>query len=319
MSFKILSDFDGVWTDPVQEAESVRGLMEAETARAAGVAEEAVARDFEAFRELAMQRPGEHGWAPPAFTGGRVTAFVDEDPFCAGNAIATVLGAVSTGEYKLVDPGLAERAAAYAAAILARGFGTGFANTADFADRVFLDATAAYQLEHEHALVEGAAAIAAELLGLGCELVLVSNSHTQKLLDWFGAVGIACHDAQEPAQAPDSIALRGSAGKFILGPSNDALEVAGRTIYLDRPQYRRVLEEEAPDLVIGDVFSLDLALPAAMRAADEPTAPRELVLRRHAYSPTWSSDERAGGRIDHVIDTLDELPALAARLGALSQ
>jgi hypothetical protein len=32
-----------------------------------------------------------------------------------------------------------------------------------------------------------------------------------------------------------------------------------------RPFYAQVLEEEAPDAVVGDVFSLDLALPLALK------------------------------------------------------
>lgn len=314
MSFKILSDFDGVWTNPIQEAASVRALMEAETARAARVDSAVVQADFDAFLALALARPAEHGWATEAFTAGRVTAFVDEDPFCAGNAIAAVLEEVAAGTYPVEDAGLRERATGYAHGILERGFGTGLARISDFADHAFLEATAAYQREHGHALVSDAAEIARTLGALGCELVLVSNSSTEKLLGWFRAAGIACHDAEDPAPSAGSIPARGSAGKFILGPNDEALEVAGRRIFLDRPRYRKVLETEAPDLVIGDVFSLDLALPAAMRAAGESAAPSQLILRRHSYSPAWSADERAGGRIDHVIEHLSELPALVERL-----
>lgn len=316
MCFKILSDFDGVWTNPVHEAQSVRDLMVAETARCVGVEPGGVARDFESFSQLAFAEPATHGWAPKEFAAGRVTAFVDEDPFCAGNALASVLGAVALGGYDVSDAGLRDRAVSYSEAILQGGFGVGFQNTEDFADHAFLAATSAYRRDRPHALVDGAADIAGALLDAGCELVVASNSETGKLLDWFSAVGIPCHDADRPAPAGRSIAARGSAGKFVLGPSSEVLEVADRRIFLDRPKYRRVLEAESADLVIGDVFSLDLALPSAMRAAGEACAPRELVLVRHPYSPAWSAVERAGGRIDHVIDRLSELPAIAARLAS---
>ena len=318
MSFKILSDFDGVWTDPVDEAASVRRLMESETARSARVREPIVRRDFEALHRLALARPSEFGWATEAFTGGRVTAFVDEDPFCAGNAILATLEAVASGAYPVDDEGLRSRVEGYATAILERGFGLGLTHLSDFADHAFLEATTAFRRGRAHALVEGAADVVAALLALDCELVLVSNSSTDKLVNWFGAAGIPCHDADTPAQAPRSIPARGSAGKFILGPSDEVLLVSGRRIFLDRPRYRRVLELERPDLVIGDVFSLDLALPAAMRERGEEGAPTELVLRRHVYSPSWSAQDRAGGRIDHVIESLRELPDLVARLRARS-
>ena len=316
MSFKILSDFDGVWTDPVHEADSVRALMVSETACLSGIDPERVTADYEAYRALAMARPADNGWAPPRWTGGRITAFVDEDPFCAGNAIAGVLGEVAGGTHE-VDADLRARTATYAARVLAEGFGEGFASMSDFADHAFLAATSAYRTEHPPALVDGAVDIARAILDAGIELVIVSNSGTDKILDWFGQLGIPGHDAEQPAPAGEtSIAVRGGAGKFILGDADDALTVGDRTIYVDRPRYASVLEAEAADLVIGDVFSLDLALPHHLRAGGAAYAPRELVLRRHGYTPAWSGEGRADGAIDHVITDLGELVALAtARAG----
>ena len=192
------------------------------------------------------------------------------------------------------------------------GFGTGFASMSDFADHAFLTATSAYRDEHPPALVDGAAEIAAELVGAGIELVIVSNSGTDKILDWFGKLGIPGHDAEEPAPAgAPSIAVRGGAGKFILGDTDESLSVADRTIYVDRPRYASVIEAVAPDLVIGDVFSLDLALPHVLRSAGAAYAPSELVLRRHGYTPAWSGEGRADGAIDHVITDLGELVGIA--------
>ena len=316
MSFKILSDFDGVWTDPVHEADSVRALMVSETARLAEQPLELVAADYEAYRALAMARPAENGWAPPRWTGGRITAFVDEDPFCAGNAIAGVLGEVAQGAHE-VAADLRERTCRYADRVLASAFGSGFESMSDFADHAFLSATSAYRDEHPPALVDGAADIARELIAAGVELVIVSNSGTDKILDWFGKLGIPGHDAEGPEPDGDdsSIAVRGGAGKFILGDTDASLSVSGRTIYVDRPRYASVIEAEAPDLVIGDVFSLDLALPHHRRSAGAAHAPSELVLRRHDYTPAWSSEGRADGAIDHVIRDLGELVGLvAARL-----
>jgi hypothetical protein len=108
--------------------------------------------------------------------------------------------------------------------------------------------------------------------------------------------------------------VRGQAGKQVLGPGDDHLVLAGRRIGVDRPRYRAVLEEERPDLVIGDVFSLDLALPHVLRRARAPGAPRMLVLRRHPHTPKWVLDTRADGAIDRVVDDVAELPALVESL-----
>ena len=57
--------------------------------------------------------------------------------------------------------------------------------------------------------------------------------------------------------------------------------------------------------MIGDVFSLDLALPHVMRQARE-IAP-QLALRRHPHTPSWVLDSRADGAIDLVVEQLDGL------------
>lgn len=318
MSFKILSDFDGVWTDPGHEADSVRSLMRDEIARITGAERQAIDADFAAFHGLAKARPACFGWAPPKFTGGRVTAFVDEDPFCAGNAIASVMGALASGLLPHDDAPLVGRAEAYAGAVLAKGFDRGFDHTSDFADHAFLAATEAYRNSVDHALVERAHAIAMAILDAGIELVVVSNSSTDKLKAWFTAVDVPCYGKDEAPLEGRAARLCGSAGKFVLGATNAHLDIAERHVYIDRPMYRSVIEAENPDLIIGDVFSLDLALPAAMRAAGESAAPRTLVLRRHDYSPAWSADDRAEGHIDHVIRDLDDLLPIVARERATS-
>ena len=316
MSFKILSDFDGVWTNPGHEAESVRALMTREIARLTGASPSQVVSDFHAFHAVARAKPSCFGWAPPRFTQGRVTAFVDEDPFCAGNAIASVMGAIARGLLEHPDGELVTRAKDYGHAVLSKGFDQGFASTSDFADFAFLAATAAYREEVAHALVDRAHGIAMAILEDDMELVVVSNSSTDKLKAWFEAVEIPCFGHDEARPAGRAARLCGSAGKFILGATHAHMAIADRHVYIDRPQYRAVIEAENPDLVIGDVFSLDLALPASMRAARESCAPGTLVLRRHDYSHAWCAEERAEGHIDHVIDDLDDLVPIAVRARA---
>jgi hypothetical protein len=71
-----------------------------------------------------------------------------------------------------------------------------------------------------------------------------------------------------------------------------------------------LFRSERPQLVIGDVFSLDLALPHVLRARNHPAAPRELVLRRHPHTPSWVLDGRAGGAIDRIVDDVADLLAV---------
>ncbi|MDG1499026.1 MAG: hypothetical protein P8R48_03580 [Planctomycetota bacterium] len=308
MTFKILSDFDGVWTNPGDEAAGVQALMIAETARLSGIDREIVAGDFKVFGEIALGTPGAHGWAPD----GRITAYVDEDPFCLGNSMAGVLGGLASGELPLagcalgsVDGSLLPRAAVYAGVIAARGF----ENPSAFADHCFLEATAAFLRDHPPALVPGAKAIAERFLTMGADVVVVSNSGEDKILNWLRDADIpaySVHDESRPSGEP-CFRVRGSAAKFALGDGSESITVSGRDIFVDRPKYHAVLEIENADFVIGDVFSLDLALPHKLREAGESFAPRELVLRRHDYTPEWVAGSRAGGAIDHVVDSLNDL------------
>lgn len=281
MSVKILSDFDGVWTDQAFEARNVKLFLIAEAARLARVAPDEAAADFARFEAEVMAAPERHGWAPD----GRITAYIDEDPFCEANAIARFLEASDNAKAKR-----------YVAAVLAGGF----ASLSAFGDHCFLTSTAQFRAQHPPALVPRAAEMFAALVEAGAEVVVVSNSSSEKIEGWFRETGVGNGLAH-------ALRVRGSAGKFELGPSDDHLVLAGRKIRVDRPKYRTILAEERPDFVIGDVYSLDLALPHVMRRAGE-LAPK-LALRRHPHTPRWVLDTRADGAIDLVVDQLDGLVA----------
>lgn len=286
MRFKILSDFDGVWTDQAIEAECVKLYLAAEAARLAGVPANRTLEDFRAFEREVLAAPERYGWAPD----GRITAYVDEDPFCVANSIAS-----------LIAEGGGERARRYREAVLDGGFAT----VPAFADHCFLAATAGYRDQHPPALVPGAAEQLAALGAAGAEVVVVSNSPAEKIIRWFRAVGV---DAGE--RPGHLLRVRGQAGKQTLGPGDDAIVAGGRRVAVDRPRYRAVLEEERPELVIGDVFSLDLALPHVLRERGAPGAPRTLVLRGHEHTPAWVREGLVGSAIDELVHGVEELVPL---------
>lgn len=287
---KILSDFDGVWTDQALEAESVKLWMEAEASRLAGVSPDRTREDFAVFEAAVRAMPAEYGWAPD----GRITAFVDEDPFCITNALSSY-----------VDRARDARAAAYRKGILAGGF----ASMTAFADDCFHRGMAAFRRDHPAAIVPHAGEIIGALHAAGVEVVVVSNSPAEKIAAWFGAVGV---DAG-PAAGHD-LRVIGEAGKQVLGLRDDLIELGQRSIHVDRPRYRRILEAENPDLVIGDVFSLDLALPYVLRSEGHAIAPQTLVLRVHPHTPEWVRDLNQDGPIDAIVEDVAALVDLATRL-----
>jgi hypothetical protein len=98
------------------------------------------------------------------------------------------------------------------------------------------------------------------------------------------ALGTATADLQVtelPGFVPP--AVEGHAGRV------RSLDVGGRRVLVDRPRYRALIEEEQPDLVIGDVFSLDLALPLHLARTEPATfGGIRLYLRTRDYTPDWS-------------------------------
>jgi hypothetical protein len=292
--YKILSDFDGVWTDQHLEAEVVRDFAAVALAQAVGAAVPAVADDYAAMLREVAAAPHEHGWAPD----GRISAYVDEDPLCQCSAICRFIehdaGAVATR---------------YRAAVAAAGF----ASMSAFGEHCFVGGTARYRELHPPCIVDDAADMLAAVREGGAEVVVVSNSATEKLVAFFAAAGI--HASEAPPQHGDHPAVlrvRGSAGKWFLGPTDETITVGGRAIFVDRPRYRAVIADEQPDLVIGDVFSLDLALPHVMRGRGDAGAPSTLVLRRHHHTPAWIGNSRADGAIDAMVEHVGDLAHVLA-------
>jgi hypothetical protein len=306
---KLLSDFDGVWTNPEPEASAVRSLMVSRTSALSGLAASQVDADLRELSSYALSRPAEHGWAP----GGRISAFADEDPLILGNAAAEVMR--RWGKDRSLAPAgareVAERCRVYCEAVFEEGFETIDA----YADAIFHEGTSNFRAEHGSALLPGAADAAERMLELGLDVVVVSNSGEEKILNWFELAGIparSVHDRQDDGAR--CLHVRGSAGKFVLGEGDDSISIGERRIIIDRPKYVAAIQAEAPDAVIGDVFSLDLALPHALRARGENWAPKTLVLAKNSYTPGWSGVQRADGAVDHVVDGLGDFCDLLARL-----
>jgi len=80
----LLTDFDGVWTDPVREREAVRRAFEAALREVSGWRPARIEAVLERGRAELAAAPDRHGWR----IGDALTSFVDEDVF----ALPTALG-----------------------------------------------------------------------------------------------------------------------------------------------------------------------------------------------------------------------------------
>jgi hypothetical protein len=283
VSVRIVSDFDGVWTDASQEVLAVRARLREDVARACRAAPSEVETYLQEIFAVIHAAPHAHGWAPD----GRITAFVDEDPMSDVDAVCRLL---------LLDPAWDR----YAAGLR----GAGFAEPTRLAHHAVMTGLRDFRATGGSLVLRGAGEILDALRDAGATVILVSNSATEKLEHYLRLAGVI------PGSRA-GLELRGGAEKWVLG-GHDVLALAGRHFHVDRPRYRAILEEERPDLVVGDVFSLDLALPHALRTRGAPGGPRRLVLRRHGHTPAWAADHRVDGVVDYVVDHPAQLPDVVA-------
>ena len=290
MAVRILSDFDGVWTDQGPEADHIVRFAATEIARCAGLDPDVTHQRFLALADETRLRPAQFGWAPQ----GRISAFVDEDPLLATNSVLHLIELDERPELVAWKQALLE---------------DGFPSLGEFANHCFNTSGKAFRASHPPIMVEDTLATFEALMAAGAEVFVVSNSQPTKVIPWLREMGVDAGDDES-----HRVRVYGDARKWWLSDAPESMQVAGRTVFIDRPAYRRILETVEPDIIIGDVFSLDLALPHHLRREAAAGAPKRLVLRRNEHSPSWATEGRADGAIDAVVehprgllDVIDEL------------
>lgn len=262
----LVSDFDGVWTNPIPEASAIRQLMIQRLAQAANLSEARVADTFALIEQEFVNNPFQYGW----MFEGQITAFAAEDMYGRNHAVAHALwvGIPSVADGEILQAAIAQ-----------------VAGDADrLANSCFGDARAQYRETTKAFLVPAAAQVVATLRAQGHRVTIVSNSKTDHIVDLFEAAQIDMTD----------IEILGGARKFHLGetPSLPKTYLWGEAnVSLQRPYYLEILERLQPDAVIGDVFSLDLALPLYL--AQEGSRPAWHKFRagliQQPYTPQWAS------------------------------
>ncbi len=285
-----LSDFDGVWTNPWRELQEVHRTVQRELQRLSGWSSSRVEASYASFRQAVLANPEGHGW----HLDGSFSSYVDEDYF----AVPT-----SVGQY--IERAPCEESSALKQAVLQE-----YPTVLGFLDECYHNTCARFRQQVEHDLVDGAAEVLTQLLEQNVQVVFATNAPAEKVVDWFAPLGFVVKDAQSTAPGSHPLRVYGRAGKQFLGASGEQLDFGGRMVHIDRPQYRAILEREAPDLVVGDVLSLDLALPVAMRLANHPAAPCALGVMELEHTPQWVRDSVDASRIDYLLPHVSAVAAI---------
>ncbi len=280
---KLISDFDGVWTLPHDEARAQGEVLDGTLVGWMPPAERAAAAAWiRAARATVRAAPTQYGWAP----GGRLSAFGDEDPFAAHSALLHYLHLHAAAE---------PMAKALVEAVLAHGHKSLDA----FGGWTHAEGVRRVAASRGPGILPDAAAAGHRMLAAGLEVAVVSNSGTDKLARWFAHAGVPAR--VHPDHAAGALRLRGSARKFVLDPEQEnPLHLGGLAIELARPAYEDVLRDERPDAVVGDVFSLDLALPLALKRREKEFAGMRIFWLIRDYTPRWLVDAIGPGLGDDV-------------------
>jgi len=280
---KILSDFDGVLTELSSESDRVRELFSHFITECSNEAPQLL-RDAAETVRLA---PHLHGWR----VSDRITAYADEDGFIAVNAMAACLDGWADQNHPL-------------ASLIRKSFSAHFGNRfVDIAQRSY-QAMAKETAEGKHSPLEkNNVVFLLRALADGHEIVIVSNSSTHRIIQLLEGAGL-----HPNAQ----LRVRGDAQKYSLGSSAHLVQLGSRAVDIDRPHYLKILKDEKPDVVVGDVFSLDLSLPWHLNQLGEIRA--SLFLRRRHYTPVWVSEiltvANQQGVTLGIIESLDSILAV---------
>lgn len=293
---KLLSDFDGVWTYPDEEGAAHGAALDAALIAMAGESDRDAARDWIAgARHAVRAEPTRWGW----MLAGRLSAFADEDPFTEHGALLHYLHVRRDS-----DP--------LAARLCAAVEGTG-ESLESFGGRQHVAGVKQVEARRGPGITVAAADAGRRMLAGGVEIVVVSNSGTDKLKSWFAHAHVPAR--VHPERAEHELRLRGSARKFVLDATReDAIAAGGMHIEVARPHYEEVLREEAPDAVVGDVFSIDLALPLALKRREPAWKHVRLFWLVHPYSPQRMQRELAKLPAGEVEAVTGGLPAVAELL-----
>ncbi|MBK8551200.1 MAG: hypothetical protein IPL53_09140 [Ignavibacteria bacterium] len=305
---KLISDFDGIWTNQNLEAEYVWNYIMNSLSELTGFDPEKIQNILSECKNEMNKEPYKYGW----YNNGKVAAYFYEDPFGDNNAIFDYINKTASEKS---DNEFYKNLKTVKESILRK-----YSSLADFSQECFMKSTTQFKSEGKLNPVDTMKKVVDDLNSSGVEIIVASNSKTEKIKYLFSKAGIDVTD--ETSGQRNAVHARGDARKFVI--DNDYhdlpeyLDVTDKFLVpLRRSSYHKILSEEKPDYVIGDVFSLDIALPLYLRLNDSSFGNLKVIQRVQPYTPDWvkdflSKDEFIG--IAFLVDSVDEVPDLISKV-----
>ncbi len=265
---KIITDFDGTLTTIEHEYASEMRILMPQLLALCNHDEDLLNTILKEVGEKITANPQNYGW----MNRERITAFSDEDLFMQ-----------ISSRTKLIDEWANEgKGSVTKIAANLKAFGK---TLSALTNEAFLQMSAEPVTEKNAPEAESMAVIN-QLLDRGDEVVIVSNSYASRIIDKLAHFGIKVADAATDPTA--QFRVRGNAMKYGLDESSHKVAFATRPVDVNRSGYINVILEERPDVIIGDVLSLDLATPYYLARDHQEIAGIQLYLRLRPYTPKWA-------------------------------
>lgn len=302
---KLVSDFDGIWTNQESEAEYVWKYILNKLSGLTGLSENDISEFLSAVKEEMLKAPYKYGW----MNGGNTACFFGEDPFGDNNAIFDFIGRKYTSDG---EDDLTLQIKKIGKSILESGYD----NFDKFANDCFFESTGKFKEEGKLNPCPEAKEVLEKLFKMNVDVVVASNSKTQKIEHLFSKMGYKM--TNEESQERGALHARGNSMKFVIHNDYTSLPEflninEHYKVPLRRKSYHEVLKDEKPDYVIGDVFSLDVALPLYLRMNETEFSNLKVIQKIQSHTPDWvkeflSKKEFEG--IAFMVENIMEVPAV---------
>lgn len=301
---KLVSDFDGIWTNQNIEAEYVWNYLVKTLSGLTGFDTDKTQNILNDCKNEMDKEPYKYGW----FNNGKIAAYFREDPFGDNNAIFDYIDKNANDNSDLL---LIKNQKSFRDSILKK-----HSSLADFSQECFMMSTKKFKEDGMLNPIDKTKSIVGELNLAGIDIIIASNSRTEKIKYLFSKIGIEVTDESDSDRG--GVHARGDAQKFVIDNNYEKLpeylEIAENyKVPLRRSNYHKILSEEKPDFVIGDVFSLDIALPLYLRMNDNAFSNLKVIQRIQPYTPGWvknylNKSEHNG--VAFTVDSVNDLPKL---------
>ncbi len=259
----LILDFDGVMSSIMYSGHVYKEALIYNLSLKTGMSVDWIVKEFKRARSKVLQKPWEYGW----LEGGYRVTLGDEDPYVLNSSAAEELYR-SNPDYRFC----------------------GFDEYNRFLDDVFHDSATKVGSR-----IDSGTADAVKKISEKTSVTIVSNGSRERICSALDEAGL-------------SLDVHERTNKMIVRPEFDRvdrhLQVDSlRKIELRRPHYYEALQKLKGEgsfsdmTVVGDVLSLDLALPYHLGM--------NIVLKENPYTPAWS--KRFVSRRGHVIGSLSQL------------